>query len=83
MDFPPIFISYGHDDHSQFVFRIQEELEKLGYKVWIDKEGIVPGKDWRQKIYEGIEQSRRFLAFISQHSVDSEVQMSHDTLERA
>jgi len=73
---PPVFISYGHDEdgypsHEAIVFKIKEELEKRGHSVWIDKEGITPGSDWRRKIYEGIENSQRFLAFVSLKSVTS------------
>lgn len=75
----PIFISYGHDDefhgyqnHEKTVLKIKEELEARGHKIWIDKEGIREGTDWRRKIYDGIRNSQLFLAFVSQKSIDSE-----------
>ena len=75
----PIFISYGHDDeihgyksHEKTVFKIKEVLEARGHKVWIDKEGIREGTDWRRKIYDGIQSSQLFLAFLSKKSIESE-----------
>lgn len=75
----PIFISYGHDDdlhgyqkHEKTVLKIKEALEARGHKIWIDKEGIREGTDWRRKIYDGIRNSQLFLAFVSQKSIDSE-----------
>ena len=68
----PVFISYGHDIHTDKVVAIREELVRRGHKVWIDKYGIPAGSDWRRKIYDGIRHSRLFLAFLSEHSVKSE-----------
>ena len=68
----PVFISYGHDEHTGKVVAIREALVKRGHRVWIDREGIPLGSDWRRKIYDGIRNSRLFLAFLSRHSVNSE-----------
>ena len=68
----PIFISYGHDAHTDKVVAICDALRKRGHKVWIDRQGIPLGSDWRRKIYDGISHSQLFLAFLSDHSVKSE-----------
>ena len=68
----PIFISYGHDAHTDKVVAICDALRKRGHKVWIDRQGIPLGSDWRRKIYDGIRHSQLFLAFLSDHSVKSE-----------
>jgi tetratricopeptide (TPR) repeat protein len=49
-----VFISYQHDD-SDFADALIYRVEKVGFKTWIDNNGLYPGEDWR----EGIDQSIR------------------------
>ena len=72
MDKKPIkiFISYGHDKSTtEMVDRIVIDLKKNGFEIWIDKENIKFGNDWRTKILEGIKSSSHVIAFLSNHSV--------------
>lgn len=48
-----IFISYAHDD-ADFVRILQQELEKMGFEVWVDVERLSGGEDWRQSIDNAI-----------------------------
>ena len=68
MERKTIFFSYGHDCTVK-VLRIKKDLEKLGYRVWMDKEGILPGDEWRTKITEKILSSDIIVAFLSSHSL--------------
>lgn len=49
--------------------RIKQDLEKLGYSVWIDKSNIKAGEEWRAKITLGIIEAQGVILFLSKHSV--------------
>lgn len=51
-----VFISYKSADH-KFAFELKSQLEKAGYEVWIDKERLRAGEDWREEIETAIRQS--------------------------
>ncbi len=70
-----LFISYGHDEYKELAFRLSEDLEKQGYKIWIDKrtdgissDGLNLTKDWRIEIEQGIENSDWFLLLMTKYS---------------
>lgn len=63
-----LFFSYGHDCTRQ-VLRIKRDLEREGYRVWLDTEGITPGADWRGQITEAILACDMVVAFLSEHSL--------------
>ena len=64
-----IFFSSGHDKNQELVFQLKETVSREGYKVWIDKDEITPGKDWREAISEGIVASPGLVGYLSRHSV--------------
>ena len=72
-----IFLSYAHKSEKEQDYDISEELvllvkaalEKDGHTVWIDKEGIRGGHNWREKITSAILGHDHFLAFLSKRSV--------------
>ena len=72
-----IFLSYAHksereadyDLTEELVWIIKDELEKDGHKVWIDREGIAAGYQWRERITNAILDHRHFLSFLSKRSV--------------
>ena len=64
-----IFLSYGHDNAAEaLVLRIKTDLAYLGHEVWLDRERIEFGDDWRREVTEGIIESDQVLAFLSEHS---------------
>ncbi len=66
-----IFFSYGHDTHQEFVARLAEAIMQKTdnrIKVWIDNEDIHEHTNWRERITDGILNSRSVLAFLSQYS---------------
>jgi len=64
-----IFLSYGHDNAAEaLVLRIKADLAHLGHEVWLDRERIEFGDDWRREVTEGIIESDHVLAFLSEHS---------------
>ncbi|WP_108646466.1 toll/interleukin-1 receptor domain-containing protein [Polynucleobacter rarus] len=72
-----IFLSYAHksereedyDVSEELVLLVKEALEKDGHTVWIDKEGIQGGHNWRENITRAILSHDHFLSFLSKRSV--------------
>ncbi len=64
-----VFLSYGHDKNADVVKKIKEHLVDKGYDVWIDSSEIPAGKDWRERITNGLIGSNGVISFLSRHSV--------------
>lgn len=72
-----IFLSYAHrsereedfDISEELVLLIQAELQRDGHTVWIDKDGIRAGAQWREGITSAILSHAHFLSFLSTRSV--------------
>ena len=64
-----IFISYAHAD-SDRVLPVISGLQERGYRVWYDA-GIEAGTEWPEYIAEHLDGCSCFLAFISEHSLNS------------
>lgn len=62
-----IFISYSRYD-SEVVNELVTLLEQEGYSVWIDRDGIESGEDFKEKIAKAIKESSVVLFFSSEHS---------------
>jgi ribosomal protein L37AE/L43A len=63
-----IFLSYGHDANAELVKMICTDLRSRAHDVWIDKDGIKSGDDWRERITAGIKESNKVVSFLSKHS---------------
>jgi hypothetical protein len=66
-----VFISYSRRDR-ETVEKIVSQLEAAGIEVWIDREDITPGKQWRKQIVEGIDTAEAFVLHLSPNSAASE-----------
>ena len=62
-----IFISYSRYD-SDVVNEIVTLLEQEGYSIWIDRDGIESGEDFKRVILKAIKESKVVLFFSSEHS---------------
>lgn len=62
-----IFISYSRRN-SVIVNQVVDILEKEGYRVWIDRDGIESGDSFKSDIVAAIEQSQVVLFFSSEDS---------------
>ena len=62
-----IFISYSRYD-SNVVNELVALLEQEGYSVWIDRDGIESGDDFKRVILKAIKESKVVLFFSSEHS---------------
>jgi hypothetical protein len=66
---PKIFLSYAHEDIGM-AKRIYQDLKRYGLDIWFDNESLLPGQDWNFEIEQAIEQSKYFLALLSNKSID-------------
>ncbi len=64
------FISYSRTD-VEVVDQVIDVLEKARIPVWIDREDIHAGRQWRAQIVEAIDKASVFILFISNNSVTS------------
>ena len=67
-----IFISYSRKN-SDFVRKLNNDLQRSGRDTWVDWEDIPRGEPWLNQIYQGIEQAHTLLCIISRHSLMSEI----------
>ena len=65
------FISYSRKDRI-IVLDFAEKLKSIGFKVWIDYEGIHSSDDFKSRIVEAINDSECFIFFSSVHSNNSQ-----------
>ena len=68
---PSIFISYSRREVG-FVDDLYGHLDKDGYQTWLDYRSLVPGKPWKEQIYQGIEGASVVLLVVSKASIASD-----------
>lgn len=66
---PRVFISYGHED-ADLVVELSRQLTAYGADVWLDRESLLPGSDWKREIRRAIRSCRYFVAILSTSSVN-------------
>ena len=66
-----IFLSYSRRD-SEFVDRIAADLQKMGFRTWVDRSGIAGGDQWRKEIVGAIHSASVFVLFLSPNSARSD-----------
>lgn len=66
-----VFISYSRRD-ADVVEKIVSELEAAGIDVWLDREDITAGKQWRRQIVEAIDTADAFVLNLSPNSAASD-----------
>ena len=62
-----VFISYSRRD-SETIESIVAQLEAEGIDVWLDREDIKPGQQWRKQIVEAIDTAEAFVLNLSPDS---------------
>jgi WD40 repeat protein len=65
-----IFISYSRKD-SEFVLKLRSQLAQQRYEVWLDKDSIPYGIEWRSEIQFAIDAADAVLVVLSPDSVAS------------
>lgn len=64
-----VFLSYGHDEHSELARRIAADLRLSGCSVWMDEREIQGGTAWEAKIENAIENADIVVALLTPHAV--------------
>jgi hypothetical protein len=75
-----LFVSYCHSN-KEIVHRVADELTKINYKIWIDRDRI-KGNLLLADIQKGIEASHIIICFISKNYCDSQTCMDEITYAR-
>ncbi|HEY7126436.1 MAG TPA: TIR domain-containing protein [Ktedonobacterales bacterium] len=68
---PSIFISYSRED-SVFVDQLEENLAQQGFVTWLDRQRLIPGRDWAAEIETQIKQLDMVVVVLSPSAVKSE-----------
>lgn len=66
-----LFLSYSRRDDA-YVDAIAATLKNGGYRVWIDRQGIGGGEQWRKEIVDAIRSANLMLLFLSPNSARSD-----------
>lgn len=69
---PSIFISYSRRN-VDFVDRLVQSLERLGFDCWVDRQDLEGGTTWREKISLSIRKCQAFVLVISPDSMNSPI----------
>lgn len=64
-----IFICYSRKDINT-IYELYDRLESSGYKPWLDKKDILPGKTWEREIEDAIKNASIILVCLSQAWVE-------------
>lgn len=63
------FVSYAKEDVEK-VTAISKDLSDNGILPWFDKDMLLPGDDWQNRIEQAIEEADYFLLFMSSQTID-------------
>lgn len=77
-----VFISYKSQQAS-WAIRLYDTLTDFGLTVWLDRERIRIGEEWRDEISEGIQNSQRMIVLWShlvRDNIDSVVHLEIDEM---
>ena len=67
-----IFISHSTPQDNEFSIWIASRLELLGYKVWVDKNGLLGGERFWPTIQKAIDRSIKILFVYSKNILNSD-----------
>src|SRR5262249_3417779 len=64
-----VFVSYASEDRLAVAVPLRQALEKQGLRVWLDRGELTVGDGLREKINEGLSQSRFAVVVVSRASL--------------
>lgn len=67
---PFTFISYSRHCIG-FVDDLAHQLERRGFKTWLDYRSLIPGRPWLDQIHKGLDESELLLLVVSPESIAS------------
>ncbi len=66
-----VFISYSHQDDTEFLAKLKQEIENSGIEYWTD-EKISPGEQWSRAIDEAIKSAFALVVVMSPVATESQ-----------
>ena len=67
-----VFISYGREQSTTpFASQLKSDLERVGFKVWMDLTDISSGSDWHSAIGVGLRKCKGLIAIITHKYIHS------------
>ena len=67
-----IFISYGREQNTTpLAYQLKNDLERVGFKVWMDLTDISSGSDWHSAIGVGLRKCRALVVIITHKYIRS------------
>lgn len=67
---PNTFISYSRQCIG-FVDDLAHQLQKRGFKIWMDYLSLIPGRPWLEQIHRGLDEAELLLLVVSPESISS------------
>lgn len=67
-----VFVSHANADKATYVDDLKKSLDKLGIRVFYDKDTLEWGDKWKNKILEGVEKAEFAIIVISENFFDRE-----------
>src|SRR5215211_7684757 len=67
---PELFISYSRAQ-TPFVDRLADQLEAVGFSLWLDYHNLIPARPWFPQIEAGIDGAEVVLLIVSKESMTS------------
>ena len=67
-----VFISHANKDKEDLVENLFQSLNKLGVKIFYDKESLEWGDNWKDKILNGVKKAEFAIIVISENFFDRE-----------
>jgi hypothetical protein len=66
-----VFISHSSKDDA-LAGKIVSYLESAGFDVWYDKQEIMPGDNWADKIAQGLRESDAMVVLLTENALGSD-----------
>ncbi len=60
-----IFISYSRKDSKELAFRLRDDLQAMGFSVWLDLSAMSGGSTWTREIQNAIEHCHVAIVLLS------------------
>ncbi|HEY6340097.1 MAG TPA: toll/interleukin-1 receptor domain-containing protein [Bryobacteraceae bacterium] len=77
-----VFVSYVSEDFTS-VSRLAADLQARGITVWLDKNNILPGENWREAIRTAIHRGAAFIACFSSNYANRDKTYMNEELQLA
>ena len=67
-----VFISHANKDKEELIDKLYESLDRLGIKIFYDKESLFWGDEWKKQILNGVSKAEFAIIVISKNFFDRE-----------